>query len=223
VYSRGLWPDVAPADPTMSTQSPPSKPPSSLLPPPDSGSGKYLVVILLLGGGMAGLFFWRRSQADATQPLPSPSASAAIEAARAPHVDPIDIPPPPPPPPDASPEKVPPKVTSGGGGGDGCGQTTCNGSASADLQSALAFRAKTAHKCYDEALSQDSTLKGQVVISVRVSGNGTVCASSVVSSDIPNPSVAACIANRFRQGARLPSPTGGCVEVNVPMKLLPPH
>jgi hypothetical protein len=99
----------------------------------------------------------------------------------------------------------------------------CSGTVGAELSSALAFRAKTAHKCYDEALGQDSTLKGQVVINVRVSNNGTICSAGVQSSDLANPSVAACIANRFRQGARLPSPTGGCAEVNVPMRLLPPH
>ena len=208
----------------MSTKPPPSSPPSSLRPPPvDSGSGKYAIIMLLLGGGMAGLFFWRRSQ-ELPLPAPSPSASAAIVAAHAPHVDPIDIPPPPPSVPDATPDTGGPKPAPAvWSGGDGCAQTSCNGSAGSDLQGALAFRAKTAHKCYDEALAQDPTLKGQVVISVRVSGNGTVCAAGVESSDIPNPSVAACIANKFRQGSRLPSPTGGCVSVNVPMKLLPAH
>jgi hypothetical protein len=192
--------------------------------PVDSGTGKYLVVILLLGAGAAGLFFWRRSQTEADTPLPPPSASAAVVAAHAPHDLPLDIPPPPPVIPDASPDTGSPKSAGGGGNwGDGCKETSCNGRVTTDLTSALSFRAKTAHKCYDEALGQDPTLKGQVVINVRVSGNGTVCGASVVSSDIASGSVAPCIANRFRQGARLPSPAGGCVEVNVPMKLLPPH
>jgi hypothetical protein len=189
----------------------------------DSGSGKYVIVMLLLGGGMAGLFFWRKSQTE-VPPQPSASASAAIVAAHAPHQE-MDIPPPPPPPeviPDAGAPKPPPPVANGGGG-DGCGQTSCNGVAGSDLQAALQFRGKTAHKCYDEALAQDNTLKGQVVIGVKISGNGTVCKADVVSSELANPSVAGCIANKYRQGNRLPSPSGGCVEVNVPMKLLPPH
>jgi hypothetical protein len=135
----------------------------------------------------------------------------------------MDIPPPPELP-DAAPDTGKPKtVVSSGGGGDGCAQTSCSGTVGTDLSNALAFRARTAHKCYDEALAQDSTLKGQVVINVRVSGNGTVCAAGVQSSDLANPGVAACIASRFRQGARLPSPAGGCAEVNVPMRLLPAH
>ena len=122
--------------------------------------------------------------------------------------------------PDTGPAKV---VSGGGGGGNGCEQTSCRGSATDDLRKTLSTRARAAHRCYDEALAQDSTLKGQVVINVRVGYNGTVCAASVASSELSNPAVAACIANRFRQGARLASPQGGCVDVNVPIALLPPH
>jgi hypothetical protein len=181
------------------------------------------VVILLLGVGMGGLFWWRSSQEPPVVVAPSPSVSAALAAAHTPPVESVDIPPPPVIP-DAAPSasvKVP--VSSGGVGGDGCGVTTCNGDTTVELSNSLAFRAKTAHKCYDEALAQDPTLKGTVVIHVRVSYNGTVCAASVESSDVANPSVAACIANKFRQGARLASPKGGCMEANVPVKLLPPH
>jgi outer membrane biosynthesis protein TonB len=172
---------------------------------------------------MVALFFWRNCQSPPVAVAPSPSASAAIVAARAPHEDPVDIPPPPAIP-DAAPDtghaKTPVAST---GGGDNCGAATCGGNVSTELSNALAFRARTAHKCYDEALAQDSTLKGQVVIAVRVGSNGNVCSAAVQSSDLANPGVAPCIANRFRQGARLPAPTGGCAEVNVPMRLLPPH
>jgi hypothetical protein len=205
----------------MSKQPPPSvSPPSSMKPPADSGSGKYLIILLLLAAGTAGLFAWRHSQEEVA-PLPPPSASAPVITARIPH-DLPDIPPPPPAIPDATPDTGSTKAPAGGWG-DGCAQTSCSGRVTNELSGALAFRAKTAHKCYDEALGQDPTLKGQVVINVRVSGNGTVCAASVASNDLANGGVAPCIANRFRQGARLPSPAGGCVEVNVPMKLLPAH
>jgi len=211
----------------MSNLPPPSSPPSSLVPKPvESGSAKYLLILVLLGGGAAGLFFWRSSQTDAGPPPLPPAASAAVAAAHAPHVMPDDIPPPPPATPDAAPDTGGAKAPAGGGGGnwgDGCKETSCGGRVTPELTGALSFRAKTAHKCYDEALGQDPTLKGQVVVDVRVSGNGTVCAASVVSNDLQNPGVAPCIANKFRQGARLPSPVGGCVEVNVPMKLLPAH
>jgi hypothetical protein len=209
----------------MSPQSPPSAPPPSSLRPvaPPPGNGKNIAVILLLVGVMGGLFAWRSCQTASVAVAPTPSASAPVVTSHPPIQEALDIPPPPAIP-DAAPDtgrKAP--VVSSGVGGDGCGQTTCSGTVGTELSSALAFRARTAHKCYDEALAQDSTLKGQVVINVRVGYSGAICAASVQSSDIPNPSVAACIANRFRQGARLPSPTGGCAEVNVPMRLLPPH
>ncbi len=199
-----------------------SSPPSSLRPTPtDSGTGKYVALIVVLGAGSAGLYAWRSSHSDPVA-APTPSASAAIAAAHAPHDEPPDIPPPPP---------VPEAGTGTGSGstrtavniGDGCAAASCGGAINADLSAALAFRAKTAHKCYDEALAQDSTLKGQVVLNVRVGANGTICSAAVQSSDLANGGVAACIANKYRQGARLPSPLGGCIDVNVPMKLLPPH
>ena len=206
----------------MSTQSPPSSPPSSLRPvTPNPGTGRNIAVIVLLAAAMAGLFLWKSCQSEPEPVAPAPSASSPVVTARPPPENP-DIPPPPVIP-DATADTGHAKAVVSGGGGDGCAQTTCSGTVSAELSSALAFRAKTAHKCYDEALGQDSTLKGQVVINVRVSNNGTICSAGVQSSDLANPSVAACIANRFRQGARLPSPTGGCAEVNVPMRLLPPH
>jgi len=206
----------------MSTKPPQSSGPASLRTPPEGGSGKYVAVMLVLAVGMGGLFAWRHFQSEPVDVAPAPSTSVAVLPPPPPRQD-LDIPPPPPLP-DATPDTgalKPP--TSTGGGGDGCGQTSCSGGAGPELRAALAFRAKTAHKCYDEALALDSTLKGQVVIGVRVGYSGAVCAASVVSSDLANPSVAPCIANRFRQGARLPSPTGGCTEVNVPISLLPPH
>jgi outer membrane biosynthesis protein TonB len=137
---------------------------------------------------MVGLFLWRKSQAEQPIVVPSPSASAAIAAAHAPHDEPIDIPPPPPIVPDAAPD-TPVKPTGAGAGGanwgDGCAQTTCGGRITPELSSALAFRAKTAHRCYDEALAQDPTLKGQVVLSVKIGNNGNVCSASVERSREP--------------------------------------
>jgi hypothetical protein len=92
-----------------------------------------------------------------------------------------------------------------------------------DLETALAFRAKTAHKCYDDALAQDSTLHGSVKISVRVASNGSLCSANAAASDLANPSVAACIASKFRQAGHFPPPSGGCLDVNVPISLMPPH
>jgi hypothetical protein len=91
-----------------------------------------------------------------------------------------------------------------------------------DLETALAFRAKQAHRCYDSALTQDQTLQGHVTINVRVAGNGQVCAASVAANDLSNPSVAGCIARMFGQSGHFPAPRGGCVDANVPISLMPP-
>jgi hypothetical protein len=123
---------------------------------------------------------------------------------------------------DSGPEALAPK-TSVASNWASCDAKTCFGSVTGDLETALAFRAKAAHRCYDDALAQDSTLKGTVKIAVRVAANGTICSANVTSSDLGNPSVASCIANRFRQAGHVPSPSAGCLDVNIPISLMPAH
>jgi hypothetical protein len=82
----------------------------------------------------------------------------------------------------------------------------------------LAFRAKAAHKCYDQALASDSTLSGGVTIALRIGTNGLPCSSGVASNSTGNAAVGQCIANSMRNGA-YPAPKGGCVDVNVPISL----
>jgi hypothetical protein len=171
----------------------------------------------VLGIGMVGLLVWRLSQPKPAPVAPAP-VSVPVPSSR--YVEPLDIPPPPELP-DAAPDTGPAKPAPTAWVGEGCNAASCSGRITTDLNSALSFRAKTAHKCYEEALGQDPSLKGQVVIGVRVAYDGNICSASVESNDLANAGVAACIAKKFRQGARLPSPTGGCLDVNIPMKLLP--
>jgi hypothetical protein len=200
----------------MSAKAPPPSP--SLRPPTEGGGGKYTVVIALLGAGLIGLLLWKHFSAD---PVVAPIASATPVTSAAPPPNPKeDDVPPPPPVEDSGPEAGPVRVVSSNWAScDG----TCGGKPTGDLESALAFRAKTAHKCYDEALAQDSTLKGSVKIAVRVAANGNLCSANVAGNDLSNPMVANCIANRFRQAGHFPAPTGGCIDVNVPISLMPPH
>jgi hypothetical protein len=116
------------------------------------------------------------------------------------------------------------RVVSNGSTGPAPGMCdqTCNGVATSDLQTALAFRAKQAHRCYDTALAQDPSIQGHVKIGVRVASNGTVCSANVASNDLSNPNVGGCIANMFRQSGHFPAPKGGCVDANVPIVLMPP-
>jgi hypothetical protein len=176
-----------------------------------------VAVIAFLAVGLVGLLAWKHFSSDSpavVTPLPKPSATA-------PPLNPKedDIPPPPPVE-DAGPEASTPKSSSNWAS---CDARTCSGGMTGELESALAFRAKTAHRCYDDALAQDSALKGTVKIAVRVAANGNLCSANVAGSDLSNPAVAVCIANRFRQAGHFPSPAGGCLDVNVPISLMPPH
>lgn len=198
------------------SESPPS---SSFRPPTNSGgSGKYIAVVAFLGAGLLGLLVWKHFSADPPQVVMTPPSTVPSSMVN-PRVD--DVPPPPPVEEDSGSNTGPVKTPVASG--PVCDARTCSGGMTSDLEAALAFRAKTAHKCYDDALAQDSTLHGNVKISVRVASNGNLCSANAAASDLANPSVAACIANRFRQAGHFPPPSGGCLDVNVPISLMPPH
>jgi hypothetical protein len=191
-------------------------PPSSLRPPTNGGgSSKYVAVVALLAAGLVGLLVWKHYSAEGPPPMviaPPSSTTAAPN----PHEDDV---PPPPPIEDSGPDTGPARSTPSGPVCDG----RCSGAMNSDLETALAFRAKTAHKCYDDALAQDSTLHGSVKISVRIASNGSLCSANAAASDLANPNVATCIANKFRQAGHFPPPSGGCLDVAVPISLMPPH
>jgi len=190
---------------------------SSIAPPPTGGgNAKYIVVAVLLIAGMGGLIYWRSTSAPPTTvTIHPPDASAPVVVN--PHLD--DDVPPPPPIVDAGPE-IKQRVANGTPGAN-CGMAKCSGSVSPDLESALAFRAKQAHACYDQALANDASLKGRVSISLRVASNGQVCSASVAKNEMGSPSVAQCVANKFRQTGFFPAPRCGCIDVAVPLNFVP--
>jgi hypothetical protein len=192
---------------------------SSIAPPPTGGgNAKYVVVALVLLAGIGGLLYWRASSSangQQTVTIHAPDASAPVPVN--PHLD--DDVPPPMPIVDSGPEIKPNAPT--GTARANCSMPKCTGSASGDLESALAFRAKQAHACYDQALANDSSLKGHVSINVRIASNGQVCSASVGTNDMGSPSVAQCVANKFRQTGYFPAPKGGCVDANVPLNFVP--
>jgi hypothetical protein len=198
--------------------------PSTVPPPPGGESTKYVVVVVLLAVGLGGLLFWRNC-GDKPQPTPiayTPPPSSSTASTPPPPLE--DEVPPPPDLPEAGPEGGTggTRVVSNGPGPGICDQTTCSGVATNELQTALAFRAKQAHRCYDTALAQDPSIQGHVKIGVRVASNGAVCSANVASNDLSNASVGGCIANMFRQAGHFPPPKGGCVDANVPIALMPP-
>lgn len=194
-----------------------SKPPTPSVAPPGvpSGNGKFIVIALLLLLVIGGVVYWKLSQKppepvtlklDAGPPAPPPSRN-----------NDDDIPPPPATE-DAGVDAG--KKTVIVGLGSQCDAKKCTGQTTDDLSTALAFRAKQSHRCYDNALAQDATLKGKVSIAVRVGANGTVCSAGVASNDMGSPTVANCVAGYFRSGS-FPAPKGGCVDANVPINFVP--
>ncbi len=195
---------------------------NSITPPPTGGgNAKYAVVAVLLLGGIAGLWFLRScGDKPTTTVIRAPDANAPITV----HQSVEDDVPPPPPIPDAGPDTGVRLVNGNGNtnGANGCAVAMkCGGLATGDLESALAFRAKQAHSCYDSALANDSSLKGKLAISVRVASNGQVCSANVASNDMGSAAVGQCVANKFRQAGFFPAPKGGCIDATVPMNFVP--
>jgi hypothetical protein len=195
-------------------------PPPSSRPPvvPSSGNGKYIAVVVLLLLGTGGLV-WRNmsNKDDAPAPLPPIPSLTASAAPTNPKLDDIPLPPPPEEKPDAA--ATGPRIVyvSASAGCDG----KCYGKATPDLQGALQVRGAQARRCYNQALAQDSTLKGRVQIAVRVGPSGNVCSANVTNNDMSNPAVGNCAANIFRTTGGLPAPQGGCIDVSVPLSFVP--
>jgi TonB family protein len=190
---------------------------NSVAPPPvGGGNSKYVAVLLLFGVGIAALVYSRMSSA------PSPVVQTPAIASSVPtisHRD-DDFIPPPPPIPDASVDTTPKKASSFTAA-TGCEPKACTGTSTSELEGAVGFRAKQAHRCYDTALAADSSLKGLVKIKVRVSPNGAVCSASVAANEMGSPAVAQCVADKFRQAQSFPAPKGGCLDVTVPINFTP--
>lgn len=183
---------------------------------PPSGNGKYIAValllLLLIGGAIVYKMMQKPQEPVVTVidagPPPPPTTGRNLD----------DDVPPPPPVEDASVDagkKVTTIVTS-----NQCDAKKCTGSTSSELETMLAFRVKQAHRCYDQALAQDSTLRGKMTVSVRVGANGGVCSASIASNEMGSSSVGNCVLNYFR-GANFPPPKGGCVDTNIPINFVP--
>jgi hypothetical protein len=195
----------------------PSSPPSSRPPAgvPGTSNAKYALVAVLLIAGAAGLFAFRTCSSPPPAPVPIPSASVAQTAAPSnPKLDDIPLPPPPEEKPEAGP---PPKIVYVPVGG--C-DSKCNGTAPPELEQMLQIRGAQARRCYNQALSQDSSLKGKVTIAVKVGPAGNLCSANVAANDMGSPAVANCAVNIFRNGG-YPAPKNGCVEATVPPSFIP--
>lgn len=196
----------------MASKAPPPSTPAGV---PSSGGAKYVIIaiilLLLIGGAVA----WKLTQKPPAPPV-------LVDAGPPPNIhsgrnldDDVPLPPPIE---DAGPDsgkKIIIVQTS-----NGCDVKKCAGTSGSDLESALGFRVKQAHRCYDNALAQDPTLRGKMTVTVRVGTNGQVCTANVTSNELGSPQVASCVAGYFR-GISVPAPKGGCVDANIPINFVP--
>ncbi|MEO7113092.1 MAG: AgmX/PglI C-terminal domain-containing protein, partial [Polyangiaceae bacterium] len=179
-------------------------------------NGSTLLWLAVFGVGIAALLFYKTcgSKSDGT-PLPVTTATASAAPSGTLQVD--DLPPPP-----VIEDATAPTSTKPTTAFEPCGVKTCgSGTTTSELESALAFRAKQAHRCYDSALANDSSLKGKVELQVRIASNGNVCEVDVTGNDMGTPTVASCVQNWFRAAGHFPSPKGGCIDAKIPISFVP--
>lgn len=202
----------------MASKAPPprsSKHPAGV---PSSGGVKYVVIAVALLGLIGAAVAWKMSQKPPAPPI------VVVDAAPPPvrsgrNLD--DDVPPPPPVEDAGVEDAGKKVAVATQVSNNlCDVKKCTGTSGSELENALQFQVKKAHRCYDSALAQDPTLRGKVTVSVRVGANGQVCSAGIASNEMGSSQVASCVSGSFR-GASFPPPRGGCIDVNIPINFVP--
>lgn len=175
-----------------------------------------------------------RSSASAPKPEPAATAAPALAPAPAPAAeDPAAPAPSPPPRPEFAPPPPPPIGAIPGGAALPAGaapssapvsrdpncDAPCDGRETAELLSSLRAKAGQARSCYERALSNNGALAGKLEVTLRVGANGAACSASVASDTLGDAAVKSCALARFR-GGKYPKPTGGCVDVSVPMNFM---
>lgn len=95
----------------------------------------------------------------------------------------------------------------------------CTGSASVELTQRLAIQAADVRGCYNAALVADPTLKGALVVHLRIASDGSQCESDIKQSDMPS-AMNRCVLDDFRN-FNGPGPRGGCVDAEVPIRFGP--
>jgi hypothetical protein len=190
-------------------------PASTTPPPPKShGPGAFIGAVIVMLLAMGGLLYWKfGGKAEAP---PAPVAVASTTAAPV-----FEEPPPPPPPPepDAGTAVAPVAKKRVSSGPSPC-SGTCKGTAPGALQGALGAAAGGARGCYERALRQNAMLQGKLVVAVKVGPSGAPCGASIASDTLGDPSISACVLQKFRSRT-FPAPVGGCVDVQVPISFKP--
>ena len=217
----------------MSMQSPslPPEIPKRSLAPLWIGAG----AVLIAGGVGWGLLARSSKPESSAEPAAAAAPAAAPTPAPAPAASSAEPPPPPPPPPESPPPPParvgaipPPTAAAAPAAGarpeparrDPNCADPCKGRETPELLSALRAKAGQARSCYERALSNNSLLAGKLEVAVRVGATGAACSASVANDTLGDASVRSCALARFL-GSKYPKPTGGCVDVSVPMNFKP--
>ena len=201
----------------MPNQPPASVPPSGVPGGSGGGSGPYVAVAVVLVVVMGGLLCWKYKQSGQTPPPVASVQPPPSETVARPHLDA------PPPPPD-EPTPVPETSVSGKkptvGGGAGLCASPCTGTATGGMKTDISTRAGNARGCYERALRANPNIQGKMTLNVRVDSLGGICSASISNDSVGSGEVQACVLGMFR-GQRVTAPTGGCVDVSVPLNFQP--
>jgi hypothetical protein len=103
-----------------------------------------------------------------------------------------------------------------------CDASVCVGSASAGLIEAVRGRAAEARSCYEKSLSKTPMLAGRMLLNLRIAHDGASCPFGVAQNELSESStLVPCL--RAVLETHYPRPTGGCVELNLPLKFVPEY
>jgi hypothetical protein len=96
----------------------------------------------------------------------------------------------------------------------------CRGEPTSGTERELVSRAEQVQGCYDALLRRDRSRQGRVVVGLRIRTNGEIAAAGLVKDELHDPDFETCALERFSLPFRNP-PTGGCLQVEVPIRFAP--
>jgi hypothetical protein len=103
-----------------------------------------------------------------------------------------------------------------------CESAVCIGSASDALIEAVRSRAAQARSCYEKSLGKTPTLAGRMLLNLRIAHDGASCPFGLAQNELADsPTLVPCL--RTLLETRYPRPTGGCVELNLPLRFVPEY
>ncbi|HEX2872556.1 MAG TPA: hypothetical protein VHP33_14905 [Polyangiaceae bacterium] len=93
----------------------------------------------------------------------------------------------------------------------------CHGLIDEPLQQQLAGRAAKVRFCYERLLSRDPQREGRLMVTVKLSGVGTIDRAWITLDELADPETTECALASFKEPLN-GSITGGCAIVNVPLR-----